>query len=252
MASSPRTTAFTQVGSPLMFGEDARPAWAEARGAMAAGTAFRMAAPARGTELDQAPRLGHHGVGQRAAVPDGELGAAALSVLPGQGEWAAGLDHHQAITGLAAVKVAGHLRRHCPVGDTGHDSPRADPALQPVAVAGQDAGILNIWSQSLVTLLSEARLFAAVAVEIAVGAADSPAQMTRMPAWRRPGPGGPPGLQNRCEQRPCSGGFDSRPPPLSCRFASDQSWLLAWLACFLAQTLAQFLRQPAVQGRQAR
>jgi hypothetical protein len=58
-------------------------------------------------------------------------------------------------------------------------------------------------------------LFAAVAVGIAVGTHGSAASVTRMPAWRCPGPGGPPGLQNRCEQRPCSGGFDSRPPPRS-------------------------------------
>ena len=54
---------------------------------------------------------------------------------------------------------------------------------------------------------------AAVAVGMAVGAITSALLVPRMPAWRRPGPGGPPGLQNRCEQRPCSGGFDSRPPP---------------------------------------
>jgi hypothetical protein len=48
---------------------------------------------------------------------------------------------------------------------------------------------------------------------VAVGAIISAALVPRMPAWRRPGPGGSPGLQNRCEQRPCSGGFDSRPPP---------------------------------------
>jgi hypothetical protein len=54
-----------------------------------------------------------------------------------------------------------------------------------------------------------------VALSQAISAsAEEAAPVTRMPAWRRPGPGGPPGLQNRCEQRPCSGGFDSRPPPL--------------------------------------
>jgi hypothetical protein len=76
-------------------------------------------------------------------------------------------------------------------------------------------GGFAIWPRTLVNLRPGGALFAAVAVGIAVGPADSLAEMTRMPAWRRPGPGGPPGLQNRCEQRPCSGGFDSRPPPLT-------------------------------------
>jgi hypothetical protein len=48
------------------------------------------------------------------------------------------------------------------------------------------------WPRTLVNLRPEGALFAAVAVGIAVGPADSRAQMTRMPAWRRPGPGGPP------------------------------------------------------------
>ena len=65
-----------------------------------------------------------------------------------------------------------------------------------------------------VTSTSRRDLSAAGAVGMAVGTNTRMALVPRMPAWRRPGPGGPPGLQNRCEQRPCSGGFDSRPPPL--------------------------------------
>jgi len=56
------------------------------------GNAILLAAPTCGAELDQAPWLGHDGLGQQAVVSDGELGAAALPVLSGQGEWAAGLD----------------------------------------------------------------------------------------------------------------------------------------------------------------
>jgi hypothetical protein len=41
--------------------------------------------------------------------------------------------------------------------------------------------------------------------------------------------GADPGLQNRCEQRPCSGGFDSRPPPLSCTHGETSIWLAGHL-----------------------
>src|SRR5215211_339604 len=57
---------------------------------------------------------------------------------------------------------------------------------------------------------------------------------------RRLWPGGWPGLQNRCEQRPCSGGFDSRPPPLSRDDVVQGRATLLNLLASLAPTLVPF------------
>jgi hypothetical protein len=49
------------------------------------------------------------------------------------------------------------------------------------------------------------------------------------------------GLQNRCEQRPCSGGFDSRPPPLA-----------AWQSYWLGRTSLAATKEPHPGDRAVR
>ena len=83
------------------------------------------------------------------------------------------------------------------------------------------------------------RDLSAAAVRMAVATITPMALVPRMPAWRRPGPGGPPGLQNRCEQRPCSGGFDSRPPPLSRHDVVQGPARLLDLLAFMNSSIAQ-------------